>query len=220
MIKLSTATLSFALLVFISSCKEEECHDVDYGYQDYDPISLTYEKWDSVTAAIFIDSNGTEHRYELSIDVEYQGEPLHPDTCEGELVFTTHSYPYYLRRFSVDSNTAIAFAQFVDYLDGETSYKKENLVDILKLTVYDDNMPPVYVSRICIITSNRGGAIDQETYNAAQFIVRDSIVLLNKTFYNVYEQKVGTKKLYYSPDIGVVSFTDNAGTKLVLDRIE
>jgi len=220
MIKLSTASLSFALLIFLYSCKDEECHNVDYGKLAYDPVSLTYEKWDSVTTAIFIDSNGTEHRYELRVDVEYEEQPLYTDTCEGQLVYTSYSSPYFLHRYSADNNTAIAYAQLIGYLDGDQSLAKDHLVDIFKISIIDDNIPLEHLSRICIITSDRGGAIDQETYNAAQFIVRDSVVLLNKTFYNVYEQKEGTKKLYYSPDTGAVSFTDNSGTKLVLDRIE
>jgi hypothetical protein len=220
MIKFSTTTLTFLILVSLYSCKDEECHNVDYGNLDYDPISLTYEKWDSVTAAIFIDSSGIEHQYPLSHELIYESNSIQSDTCEGELIFISHSFQHYLRRYTSGNNTSIAYAQVVGFLDGEDSFEKGNIVDILKMSIYDDNMNPDIVGRICIITSDREGAIDQETYNATQFIVRDSVVLLNKTFYNVYEQKVGAKKLYYSPDTGVVSFTDNSGTKLVLDRIE
>ena len=70
------------------------------------------------------------------------------------------------------------------------------------------------------MTSSRGGSLDQKDYNATQFIEHDSLVLLNKSFYNVFEQKQGSGKMYYTRIEGIVSFTDNTGLQLILDRTE
>jgi hypothetical protein len=70
------------------------------------------------------------------------------------------------------------------------------------------------------MTSSRGGSLDQEAYNSMQFIEHDSLVLLNKMFYNVFEQKQGPTKMYYTQMEGIISFTDNTGQQLILDRTE
>lgn len=211
------------LIVFvgcIASCREEDCQNFDYGDQYLDPISLTFESGATTNALIYKDSTGEEHRYELTSNFYLQDTHLHPDTCSDNLIFISHEPEHYIRSFTSQNNTRLAYAQIVDYLDGEQDYAEDRLADILKLTVYDDNSPPEYLSRICIMTSSRGGSLDQEDYNSIQFTEHDSLVLLNKIFYNVFEQKQGLEKMYYTKTEGVVSFTDNSGLQLVFDRTE
>lgn len=196
------------------------CNDLNYGDQFLEPVSHAFERGDNVSAIVFKDSIGSEHRYELSTDVDWIREYLKIDTCEDDRISIFHNSEYYLKRFSDESNTAIAYAQVTDYLDGEDNFKIHRLADILKLTVFDDNSPPDYLSRICIITSSRGGSLDQSVYNAEQYIEHDSLVLLNKKFFQVFEQKQGLTKMYYTQKEGIVSFTDNTGLRLVLDRTE
>ena len=202
------------------SCKDEVCHDLNYGDQSLDPISRTYERADSTEAFIYKDVDGIEHRYELSLNVNHDLNNFKRDTCEGEVIMIAYSSEYNLRRYSDETNTAIAYAQIADFLDGEQNFEEDRIVDILKLTVYDDNSPPSFLSRICIMTSDRGGSLDQEAYNASQYIEHDSLVLLNKTFYDVFEQNQGSTKMYYTKKEGVVGLTDVTGRQLVLDRTE
>ena len=211
--------LFFSMASFVS-CKEEICHNFNYGDQHLDPISLTFESRANTNAIIYKDSTGQEHRYELSMDLYLHTSHLHPDTCEGNLIFISHDPDHYLRSFLNQNNTRLAYVQIVDFLDGEQNFNEGRLVDILKLSVYDDNSPPDILGRICIVTSSRGGSFELQDYNSTQFIEHDSLVLLNKTYYNVFEQKLGSDKIYYTRTEGIVSFTDNTGLQLILDRTE
>ena len=86
--------------------------------------------------------------------------------------------------------------------------------------MYDDLVPGSILGRICIMTSNKQGVLNEEDYNTEQYIFRDSVQLLDTVFYNVLEQKNGLPKMYYTKENGIVAFTDNAGNLLVLERIE
>lgn len=218
--RFSQLLLSVFFTFYFISCQEDSCHDLDYGDQYLEPISLTYENGAMKNAFIFKDTAGMEHRYEISIDVDLLRNNIHQDSCDSESIAITHKSEYYLRRFSNSNNTALAYAQIADFLDHETSYPENHLVDILKLSIFDDNLPPDFVSRICIMTSARQGGLDKEAYNANQYIEHDSLVLFNKTFYDVFEQNHGMIKMYYTKRDGIISFTDNSGTQLVLDRSE
>ncbi len=208
------------VLGFFVSCKEENCQNLNYGDQYLDPLSLTFESGANTNAIIYKDSTGLEHRYELTLDLDLQATHLHPDTCADQLIFTSHDPEHIIRSFLNQNNTRVAYAQIVDFLDEEQNFEEGRLVDILKLSVYDDNSPPDILGRICIMTSSRGGSLDQEDYNSTQFIEHDSLVLFNKSFYNVFEQKQGAGKMYYTSTEGIVSFTDNTGLQLILDRTE
>jgi hypothetical protein len=203
-----------------ASCNTEDCQNFDYGDQYLDPISLTFESGAYTNAFIYKDSTGLEHRYELSSDLFLHDTHLHPDTCEGNLIFIAHDPDHYLRSFSNQNNTRLAYVQIVDFLDGEQNLMESRLTDITKLSVYDDNSPPDVLGRICIMTSSRGGSLNTADYNSAQFIEHDSLVLMNKKFYNVLEQMQGIGKLYYTRTEGIVSFTDNTGVQLIFDRAE
>ena len=220
MLRVTRIFIFLLLPVCLLSCKDEECHDIHYGELYLDPVSHTFTSGANTNAIIFKDSSGLDHRFELSTNVDFLRSDLRTDTCEGQAIFITYDSEYYLRRYSDQNNTGIAYAQVAGFLDEEQVFEEHRFVDILKLTIFDDNMPPGFVSRICIMTSDRGGSLDQDAYNANQFIQHDSLVLLNKTFYNVYEQKQGSPKMYYTSIDGVVSFTDNTGVELVLDRVE
>lgn len=202
------------------SCKEESCLNLNYGDQYLAPISLTFESGENTNAFIYKDSTGQEHRYELYMDLYLHSTHLHPDTCEDNLIFYSHDPDHYLRSFLSQNNSRLAYVQIVDFLDEEQNYSEDRLADILKLSVYDDNSPPDILGRICIMTSSRGGSLDQGEYNSSQFIEHDSLVLLDKSFYNVFEQKLGAGKIYYTRTEGIVSFSDNTGLQLVLDRTE
>lgn len=204
----------------IASCREEDCQNFDYGDQYLEPVSLTFESGATTNAIIYKDSTGQEHRYELTLNLYLQDTHLHPDTCSDNLIFISHAPEHYIRSFTNQSRTRLAYAQIVDFLDGEQNYAKDRLVDILKLSVYDDNSPQKFLSRICIMTSSRGGSLDQEEYNSIQYTEHDSLVLLNKTYYNVFEQKQGSEKMYYTKTEGVVSFKDNSGLQLIFERTE
>lgn len=218
--KITLFFLQLLVACCLISCKKEKCHDLNYGDQYLEPISLTFESGANAKAIIFKDSDGNDHRFELSTELYLLHSNIHQSSCEGELIAINHQSEYYARRFLAQNNTAIAYVQIVDFLDEEENFDKNRLVDILKLSVFNDNAPPNPLSRICIMTSSRESNIDQESYNSDQFTMHDSLVLLNKTFYGVFEQKQGATKMYYTQIDGIVSFTDNAGVQLILDRIE
>lgn len=218
--KIAIGQILFVSVTCLFSCKDENCQNLNYGDQYLDPISLTFESRANTNAIIYKDSTGQEHRYELSMDLYLHTSHLHPDTCEDNLIFISHDPDHYLRSFLNQNNTRLAYVQIVDFLDEEQNYDEGRLADILKLSVYDDNSPPDILGRICIMTSSRGGSLDQGDYNSTQFIEHDSLILLNKSFYNVFEQKLGSGKIYYSRTEGIVSFTDNTGLQLIFDRTE
>lgn len=213
--------LFFAFIVscFVS-CRKENCPSLNYGDQNLEPFSLTFEAGANTNTFIYKDSTGQEHRYELTMNVYLQDTHLHPDTCADNLIFISHAPEHYIRSFTNQNNTRLAYAQIVDFLDEEQSFEEDHLADILKLSVFDDTSPPDILGRICIMTSTRGGSLNQEDYNSHQFIEHDSLVLLNTRFYNVFEQKQGFGRMYYTITEGIVSFTDINGVKLILDRTE
>lgn len=208
------------LTIFVISCNNENCLDINFGDEFLKPISLTYESFDGINAVVYKDIQGNEHRYELFPDVDLIRNHVSQDSCDGELITIRHRSEYYLRRYSSPNNTAIAFAVTVDFLEGEQIFAENRLVDILKVSVFDDNIPPDHLSRICIMTSSRGGIFDKEVFNSNEYIEYDSLSILNKKFYNVFEQRNGVIKMYYTTTDGIVSFFDNTGTQLVLDHVE
>ena len=207
-------------MISIISCSRENCPDINYGDEFLDPVIHTYESFDGINAVIYKDIEGNDHRYDLFPDVDQIRDNVYQDSCDGGLITIRHRSEYYLRRFSSQNNTAIAVAITVGFPDGEEIFSEDRLVDILKLSVFDDNTPPDHISRICIMTSSRQGSLDQEAFNTSEFIEHDSLTIFNKKFYNVFEQRQGMVKMYYTPADGIVSFEDNSGTQLVLDHVE
>ena len=208
------------LLALIPSCKEESCNDIYFEDQYLDPVSKTYFHAENRTAFIFHDQDGNKHRYELAGEQNNLRPAFHQDSCDGESITINHNHEYILRSFASSNETRFAYAQVVDFLDHEEDFGYNKIVDILKVSVYNDLVPGSILGRICIMTSNKQGALNQDDYNDEQYILRDSVQLLDTVIYNVLEQKNGLSKMYYTKENGIVSFTDNQGNLLVLERIE
>src|SRR6188474_3271568 len=108
--------LHLLLVISFLSCNKDECHDMNYGELYLEPVSHTYEIGANTNAIIFKDSAGVDHRFELSMEIDDLRTSFRSDTCDGQAFLIEYHNEYFLRRYSDQSNTAIAYAQIVDFL--------------------------------------------------------------------------------------------------------
>lgn len=192
-----------------------------YADQYLNAESFTYQSWQGVQSFIYKDSLGEEYVYTLSTDVEQLLGSLNTGFCEDTSRSITFRTEYFLKRYTATDETAIAFAQFVDFVEQEQDLVVANLVDKIGLSIFNDSIPSnVPISRIVLLTSSKESTYNQIEYNNSSSVTYDSLDIMGKVFYDVYEQRDGSPKLYYTKVDGIVSFTDIKGRKLVLDRVE
>lgn len=214
-----------ALIILVAlqtvACKMDECEDATFEDQYLDPISLTFQSWEGVQSFIYKDSVGEEYAYSLSTSVEFLLNSINTGFCEDTSRTITFHTEYFLKRYSAINQTAIAYAQFVDFVEGEQDLSEENLTDKIGLSIFNDSIPtPVPITRIVLMTSPKNSSYSQSGYNHQRTIYHDSLTILGKVFYDLYEQRDGTPPMYYTKKEGVVSFADIQGTRLILDRVE
>ena len=214
-------TYSIILTLIIVSCKRDDCGEITFEDQYLENESFSYQSWKGVQSFIYTDSLGEEFSYTLSDSIEILLNSLNTGFCEDTTRYITFHTEYFLRRFVSPEETAIAFAQFVDFVEQEQDLKEDRLVDKMGLSIFNDSIPsPDPISRIVLMTAERQSPYDQDQYNMGTSVQHDSLTIMGKTFYDVFEQKVGSPKLYYTKADGIVSFTDIKGRHLVLDRVE
>ena len=213
--------LSFLFFMLIS-CKKEECNDITFPDQNLEAVSLEYQPHQGVQAFIYKDSIGQEYRYELYMNTEFVSSNFRIDTGDEHAYTISYRYQYSIKSFRSANDTRIAYARVIDFVEDETVFQEKNLVDRIGITVFDDTsvIPSGVISRLILMTSSRESNIDQAVYNNENSILHPTITIFGETFLNVFELKLGAPKIYFTKDHGVVSFTDNSGRRMVLDRIE
>ena len=213
--------LSFLFFMLIS-CKKEECNDITFPDQNLEAVSLEYQPHQGVQAFIYKDSIGQEYRYELYMNTEFVSSNFTIDSCDENAYTISYRYQYSIKSFRSANDTRIAYARVIDFVEDETVFQEKNLVDRIGITVFDDTsvIPSGVISRLILMTSSRESDIDQAVYNNENSILHPTITIFGETFLNVFELKLGAPKIYFTKDHGVVSFTDNSGRRMVLDRIE
>ncbi|HLF63979.1 MAG TPA: hypothetical protein VI603_09505 [Saprospiraceae bacterium] len=189
--------------------------------QELHPESLTFQSWLPASKFVYKDSLGQEYHYESSTLININRDEMVTVPCNKGSGVIYFKSPFLLRGFIDASNTSIYYVHSVTFSETEDVFIESNFVDLLGVSVYNDNLNSAKpLSDINLITSVKESTIDLEEYNLIFSNIYDSLTILSKTFYDVYEQKSGTPKLYYTKVQGVVAFTDIFGNRLVLERIE
>ncbi|HUR32088.1 MAG TPA: hypothetical protein VMZ69_11705 [Saprospiraceae bacterium] len=203
-----------------SCCKPDECPKVVLPEQFLDVVSYTFQSWDSVQAFIYVDSLNNEYSYPRTKDVEFLSHRKHEGYCDDSSGSFEWDSKDILKHYTHNNKTTIIFSQFISFTEQEEDLFTQNLVDRLAIFVYDSLTSNSDASMIQLMTSPKESQENQMDYNNLTSTFYDSLTIMTKQFYNVYEQKNGKPKMYYTKEQGVISFTDNQGIKLVLERIE
>ena len=204
----------------ISCCKPDECTDIILPEQFFDPVSYTFQSWDSVQAFIYVDSMNNEYSYPKTIDTEFLSKSTIEEFCDDSSGYIEWQNKNILKHYMHSNKTVIIFSQFIAFSHLEEELIGENLVDLLSLNIYDSLAATSFKSMMLLMTSPKESQQNQMTYNNLSSTFHDSLIIMNKLFYDVYEQKNGEPKMYYTKEQGVVSFTDNQGNQLVYERVE
>lgn len=213
--------LLLSTILLVSACTKE-CDRVFFEDQKFMEESKSFHAFTNFERAIYVDASGKEYTYEVETNINQNSNYFISIDCNGETKEAGYSGEKILVRLIGPDSTIIAFSHNIDFLAGETELKEDRLADILTISVFSNIFGlEVTLARMRIITSDRGGTVDQNTLNRSQFVITDSLDVQGKTYEQVYEQNpFFLDPIFYNKALGVVAFFNKNDTMLVLDRLE
>jgi len=208
-------------LLGFQNCGLEDCNPVLFNELSLEEESKSFINYPEIDKVIFVDKDSIEYIYEaLTIGPQSFSNYMEIPCREDETTRVSYDAERYFSNIENANNTRIYISLSVSFLENETIYESENLVDLIMMNIHNDTNTTLISETLNIITSNRGGDVDAETFNNNSYTFTDNITLLDKTFENVYVQNVNSNPIYYNKEFGVIGFNDNTGTFLVFDRFE
>jgi hypothetical protein len=221
-------SLKFGCLLFalslITSCKEGECEDVDYGRQYMSDTTRSSFAYQGGETLIFIDSTGQELSFRV---VPFIG--IYPDWLNYEQG-VTEGPCVGERKIKCEIELFVANIRS-DTLDYDIVYvhRVHSLVqgiapifyDIMTSDMSQGNESPVNWR---ISTKHLLDPKGNEEYladNPIEYDFTELITLNGKTFENVYFNLLPDgSALYFNHELGFVGFKERSKSLWVLDRIE
>jgi len=220
-LKTTNHILVIAVVVCLLSCQTDDCEHIMLPDQFLEGESQQYQSWNDVQTFVYVDSFGTEIRFDLSTCVDTEEPNIFMDMCSDTVRNVIYNSERHLKRYTSLDKVSVVYVHRVDFIEGEQSIVEEKLVDKLVLSIFNDSIPTgIPVGRIRIMTSPKQSNYSQPDYNSTFSIYYDSIVIFDRTYYEVLEERSDHPKIYYNTAQGVVAFADHTGRRYVLDHTE